>query len=360
MKILHSVFTKGWGGLEKYPLTLVEEFKIKGHEIVIVTLEGTRLHEEALKRGVKVYTIKNFKKLSFSIIRFLKKILIEEKIDILHLNSSRELYNWDIALKGLIDIRVFLSFHIGVPNHRGILHKFLYKKIDGVLAISSQNIEEMKVRLPIEEKKLHLVYNGVDLKKFNSNVKSEIRDELGLKNEDILITAIGNLNRGKGIFEYLEAGENLLKEHENLFFIWVGDGSYSSNEYSLESLNSGLVSKGIDRIKLLGYREDISQILKGSNLFVLPAHEEAFGIVYIEAMAMGLPVIGCRAGGVVDIIQEGTGFLCEPKNAVSLEKTIELSLETDLEKMGQNNIEYVKRFSMEKYVENLTKIYLGD
>ena len=360
MKILHSVFTKGWGGLEKYPLTLVDDFRARGHEIIIVTIDGTRLHEEALKRGVKVYAVKNFKKFSFTISKFLRKILIDEKIDILHLNSSRELYNWHFAVKNLDKLRIFLSFHIGVPNHRGILHKFLYRRIDGIFAISSQNIEEMKKRLPIDKEKLHLVYNGVDLKKFNSSVKSNIRTELGLKDDDILVTAVGNLNRGKGIFEYLEAGEALIKEHKNLFFIWVGDGSYSSEEYNLESLKTNLASKGIDRIKLLGYRDDVSQILKGSNLFVLPAHEEAFGIVYIEAMAMGLPVIGCRAGGVIDIIEEGTGFLCEPKNFQKLKDVMEIALKSDLEKIGKNNIEYVKRFSMDRYVENLMKIYLGD
>ena len=100
--------------------------------------------------------------------------------------------------------------------------------------------------------------------------------------------------------------------------------------------------------------------MKGSNLFVLPAYEEAFGIVYIEAMAMGLPVIGCRAGGVVDIIQEGTGFLCEPRNFQKLKEAMKIALNTDLEKIGKNNIEYVKRFSMDRYVENLMKIYLGD
>ena len=84
------------------------------------------------------------KKLSYKIISELKKIVEIEKADIVHLNSSRELYNWYFVLKKLKNIKVFLTFHIGVPNHRGIIHKKLYERVNGVIAISSKEFKEMR------------------------------------------------------------------------------------------------------------------------------------------------------------------------------------------------------------------------
>ena len=108
MKIIHSVFTIGWGGLEKYPLTLEEHLRKRGHELILITIKGTKLHEEALKRGIKVYTIDRFKKLSFRITKKLREVAIKEKVDIVHMNSSREYYNWYLAIKGLKKIKIFL------------------------------------------------------------------------------------------------------------------------------------------------------------------------------------------------------------------------------------------------------------
>lgn len=361
MKIIYSVFTTGWGGLEKYPLTLVEELSIKGHEIIIVTIEGTKLHSEAVKKGIKSYTIKKFSKLSYKIISELKKIVEIEKADIVHLNSSRELYNWYFALKRVKNIKVFLTFHIGIPNHRGIIHKILYERVDGVIAISSKEFKEMREKLRIDKDKIFKLYNGIDLKKFNTNIKSDFKKELGIDNEKRLITSIGNISKPKGILELIAAAELIIKEYSDVVFVWVGDDTHVKEEYSLKTLKENIENKGMSKkIILAGYRNDIREILKETDIFVLPAYNESFGIVYIEAMAMGIPVIGCNSGGVPDIIKEGTGFLCEPKNSNSLYETIKTALSVNLDEIRENNKKYVEKFSMEKHIENLLKIYMNN
>ena len=211
MKIIHSVFTIGWGGLEKYPLTLEEHLRKKGHELILITIKGTKLHEEALKRGIKVYTIDRFKKLSFRITKKLREVAIKEKVDIVHMNSSREYYNWYLAIKGLKKIKIFLTFHIGVPRHKTIIHKMLYKRLNGVFAISTIEAEEMKYKLNVDNNKIYIMHNGVDLEKFNRDVESNFREETGINNSDILITSIGNLSRPKGILEWKEVAKRLVK-----------------------------------------------------------------------------------------------------------------------------------------------------
>ncbi len=358
MKIIHSVFTTGWGGLEKYPLTLEEHLRKKGHELILITIKGTNLHQEALRRNIKVYTIDNFKKLNFKIIKKLREIAIKEKIDVIHMNSSREYYNWYMAIKGLKNIKIFLTFHIGIPSHKTIIHKILYKRLNGAFAISTVEAQEMKSKLKIDNSKIYIMHNGVDLGKFNKNVESHFREEIGIDNKEILVTSIGNLSKPKGVLEWKEVAKKFVKEMDNITFVWVGDDSHIQENYSLESLRNEIEVEGYgDKIKMLGYRTDVSKVLKGSNLFVLPSHNESFGLVYIEAMAMGLPVIGCNVGGVPDIIQEGTGFLCEPKSVDSLYENIKLMLKEDLKEIGNGNVEYVKRFSMDKHIDRLISVY---
>lgn len=358
MNIIHSVFTTGWGGLEKYPLTLAEDLKKRGHNLVIVTIEGTKLHEEATAKGIKTYTIKKFKKLSWEIINFLKEIVIKEKIDVVHMNSSREAYNWYFVLKNYKNVKSFLTFHIGVPKHKGIIHKILYKRLNGVFAISTKEAKEMEYKLNIDKNKIHILHNGVDLKKFNPEIVSDFRESLGINDDEILITSIGNLSKPKGILEWVEVAKKIVKENEKVTFIWIGDDSHIKEEYTLESLRKGIEEEGFsEKVRLLGYRTEVIKALKVSNLFVLPAYNESFGIVYIEAMAMGLPVIGCNSGGVPDIIKKGTGFLCESRDEESLYSTIKKALVEDLKLIGERNIKYVEIFSMDKHMDKLLNVY---
>lgn len=359
MNILYSVFTEGWGGLEKYPLTLKEGMESRGHKIFIVTIKNSRLHLEAEKNGIKVFTIEVFKKFSFDIIKKLNKFIIENNIDVVHLNSSRELYNWYMALRDKKNIRCCLTFHIGVPKHKDIIHKIMYKRVDKIFAISSVEADEMHHKLALDSDKIEIMHNGVDLSKFiNDNKESKVRRELNLDEDTKIITAIGNLSKPKGILEWIKAAEMTLKKYSNVCFLWVGDDTYINEEYSLNSLKKELEIKKLDKyIKLLGYRNDIIDILKVSDIFVLPAHKESFGIVYIEAMAMGLPVIGCNSGGVPDIITEKNGWLCEPKNIDSLYKIFLKALESDLYKFSEYNKKYVDKFSMENHIEKLLNNY---
>lgn len=361
MNILYSVFTEGWGGLEKYPLTLRDGMEKRGHSLVIVTIKNSKLHIEAEKKGIRVYTIDVFKKFSFAIISDLKKIILENKIDVVHLNSSREMYNWYMVLRNRKDIACFLTFHIGVPKHRDIIHRIMYKRVDKIFAISSVEAEEMKEKLAVDSGKIEIMHNGVDLCKFVNNKdsnNSDFRLEFGIDSSEKVVVAIGNLSRPKGILEWIEASSKVVAEKKDVTFLWVGDDTYIDENYSLESLRDKLRNENKDtKIKLLGYRNDIIEILKTADLFVLPAHKESFGIVYIEAMAMGLPVIGCRAGGVPDIITDKNGWLCEPKNIDSLYEAFKNALDSDLDSYRDYNKKYVNKFSMDIHIERLLEFY---
>lgn len=363
MNILYSVFATGWGGLEKYPLTLNDELKKEGHNVYVLTIEGTNLHKECIKRNIEVFTIPKVKKIDSLTIKLMKKILDEKKIDVVHSNTSREVYNWRLALIGKPDVKYYLTFHIGVPNHNELLHKVLYSRVNKIIAICEYEKELMKENLPVPEEKLKRLYNGVNLDEFNAdNVKSiDFRRNTNIREDQMVFTAVGNLSSGKGIIEYIEAAKRVVDANRDVVFNWIGGDNHIVENYSLESLREDLAKDGYsDNVRLLGYQQNIPSILLESDVFALPSHKESFGIVYIEAMSMKLPVIGCKSGGVPEIvIQDKNGYLVEPKNSEKLLEAFEKAIQNrkEFKKIGEGNRRRAMEFSMEKHIENLTAIY---
>lgn len=368
MNILYSVFADGWGGLEKYPLTLFETLKSKGHYVSILTKKGTMLHEEGIKLGIDTFNVQSFKKIDFKVVREMRGIIFEKKIDVVHINTSRELYNWRLALLGLPHIKLVMTFHIGVPNHNELLHRFLYKRVNSIIAISKFEMLQMYDRLPVPKEKINLLYNGVNLSKFKNTsasngdvLENDIKEQHGIPKNHLLFTSIGNLSLGKGVTEWIKATIEVCKKREDISFIWIGDDVHIDESYTMEDLKKEVLDSGFShRIILAGYQTNVPEFLKASDLFLLPARNESFGIVYIEAMAMGLPVIGCNAGGAREIITDGVhGYLCEPNNVESLTSTIIKAADNmeTLREIGKKNIEYVQNYSMELHVERLLAIY---
>ncbi|MDD3679186.1 MAG: glycosyltransferase, partial [Patescibacteria group bacterium] len=128
------------------------------------------------------------------------------------------------------------------------------------------------------------------------------------KSSKIKIISICNLEKEKGIQYSIEAVKGI--KDENLEYFIIGSGSY---EGVLQKL-----AKNDHRISFLGRlsQEDVFGYLASSDIFVMRSYNEAFGVVYIEAMNFGLPIIGVKGEGVEDIIEKGEcGILVEPRSA---------------------------------------------
>ena len=112
-------------------------------------------------------------------------------------------------------------------------------------------------------------------------------------------------------------------------------------------------------IKFLGQIDNVENYLKNSDIYVHSAINEPFGLVLIEAMASGLPVICIDGKGNRDIVKQGyNGFILEQNSKVFSKKIIEVYKNKNLKKrLSNNSILYSKQFSLEKYIENLMKIY---
>ena len=165
--------------------------------------------------------------------------------------------------------------------------------------------------------KLILIYNGVDPFPFESTIstRAEMRRELEINFHERVIIVVANLIPYKGHADLLEAASMVLKQIPETIFLLVGEDR--GIQKNLE--RQAIALRILDRVRLMGRRQDVPQILAASDLSVLPSHEEGFSNVILESMAAGLPVVATCVGGNPEAVVDGvTGWLVPPRNPKAL------------------------------------------
>lgn len=179
----------------------------------------------------------------------------------------------------------------------------------------------------LEERKSHVLYNGVDCDAFQpQDGAAEIRGALGIPLESQIALTVGQIGLRKGHDILAAAAVSLREKLPNLHFIVVGE-RHSVKEESIE-FERNIVSRFRDagmsnRLHLLGFRDDVAAIMKTADLLVHPAHQEPLGRVLLEAAASGLPIIATDVGGTAEILESGVSAeLLPPGDPARLAESI--------------------------------------
>lgn len=366
--ILHLINYMGSGGSEKYIYLLAEGIHNKKCRFYIAYSEEGGGAEPFKNMGIDLIPLKMKSPFDIKAALKLKKLCQELSISVIHTHFLRENY---IALlsKALGNkVRVINTRHMAFDNSRStILANRLFCRLNYKIIAVSQKVREQLISEGIPAGKVKLVYIGIELSKWATPVSSSIREELSIKEDEVVITSVGRFSPEKG-HSFLLSAIKYLKDYikENSIqmppfrFILVGDGELL-NETHKKADELGL-SKDII---FTGYRKDILNILKGSDIFVSHSKSEAFGINILEAMAAGLPVITTDSGGTRDIVNASydNGFLidygdkqrfCECLAALINDR----SLRTRLSENGRTTA--ARYFSLDKTIEETYNLYMKE
>lgn len=194
---------------------------------------------------------------------------------------------------------------------------------------------------------------GVDIEKFRNVSCNRVskRKELGLTENDFLILSVGELNQNKN-HEVIIKAIALLKNPKIHYYI-AGIGN--KEEYLKELANELDV-----HLHLLGYREDIPELLMSADLFAFPSFREGLSVALMEAMAAGLPCVASDIRGNVDLIENNKGgFLFDPRNEADAKLAIErLIIDSEKrEKMKLVNLKSINEYSKEHVMNKIKNIY---
>jgi glycosyltransferase involved in cell wall biosynthesis len=229
-----------------------------------------------------------------------------------------------------------------------------------ILAISNQVRQELVDTVGFG-KKIDTVHVPVDIKRYTEATKGRLRHELGLDSTHILITTVGRAIPVKGWDIALRAFAEVQRALPCARLVLVGRTTSSEEGRIIKCLTDLSRSYRVaEYVHFLGYRIDIPEILKASDIFILPSRSEGMPAVLIEAMAAGLPCVAARAGGIPEVISHGEdGLLFERESAEELARHL-ISLIGDAPLRGRLAAQASKsagRFSIPSYVGRVFECY---
>lgn len=178
--------------------------------------------------------------------------------------------------------------------------------------------------------KLLTVHNGVDLRRFplKGSNRGAIRTALGMHRDAFLVCAVGQICARKGLLELIEAFITAHAEAPHMHLMIAGSVVFEHEQPYFEQLRKAAAGPSIaGSVSFIGQVQDVSRLLQAADLLVLNSREEPFGLVLIEAMSSGTPVLAARTGGIPEIVQDGdNGWLIDKADTAALaQKLLELS-----------------------------------
>ncbi|NOG84882.1 MAG: glycosyltransferase family 1 protein [Candidatus Scalindua sp. SCAELEC01] len=373
IKILNIITRLELGGPPILILDILQRLN-KGHfESAIATgLAHSRkrdMIEFAKEKGFKVYTIPTLvrnicpHKDFISLIK-LSLLIKKEGYDIIHCHTSKGGFIGRLAARLAGSKVIIYSPHGDIfegyfsrltTKAFVLLEKFAAQFTDKIITLSIRGKKRFLEQGIGEERRIKHIYNGIDFKKFTRT--EDKRGEFGLRKDDFVCATIGRLVPVKGHSCLLKAIRRVVQVIPQAKFLFVGDGPQR------QRLEQEIIVLELENnVSLLGARTDIAEILFCIDLFLLPSINEGFGIVLVEAMAMGKPIVATNVGGIPEIVKDGTtGILVSPKDDEALSSSIiKLHKNPGLAlKMGQAGYRRAKRlFDIESTVLKYEELYL--
>lgn len=370
-KILYVIDNIEFGGGERVFSQVIRGLNKERFGVFVASNPGGTFEKKLTEVGIKIDPLDMTSRYNLGTISQLKKIIKTKDVQIVHSQGGRADFFARIAAR-IANVPIIISsVAMLVEGYDvSILRKGLYVLIDRwterwvnkFIVLSEALRRALIERHKIPPEKIVRIYNGIELKEYNPDLKEvrskklEVRRELGLKNDVPVIGAIGRLVWQKG-FEYLiQAIPKVIEVFPETRFLIVGEGPLKDK---LKVKSEKLKVK--DNIIFTGFRSDIKEILASIDLLVMPSLLEGLPMVLLEGMAMAKPIVATRIDGVTEVLENGKmGLLVPAKNPHALAEAIlkVLNNKTKADLLGQNARKMVEeKFSVEKMVEQIEWVY---
>jgi glycosyltransferase involved in cell wall biosynthesis len=259
---------------------------------------------------------------------------------------------------------VKLIFYQGMTfgiDKRDFLHTWMYSKLKLWITLTKKMKQEVIVHTKMPAARISIIPLGVDIHIFDTKLYNQIenRKKFGLPLTKLIIGMLGRLDPQKGQEEFIRAVPSLLKHHTDLHFVLVGEETQGQEGFKERLLNLSRKLGISNSVQLLPFTEAVAEFMSAIDIFVLPSYCETFGLVILEAMAMGKAIVATDAGGVPEIItNNSTGLLIPPRDVNSLSEALaklikDQELRISLSKQARS--EALKRFDITYCVDQLVR-----
>lgn len=330
MRIAYLCGTNGWGGLEMNQLKNAIWMQKRGHFVRLYCLENSPIHKTAENSGIPNTFIKKHKNHydfvnAFRLLGYLKQEGIEHLI-------IRATFDMSIAAsvsflsRGKINVHFFMEMEFGAPKKqffRTLRYSFYTSWNCPLDYLKKQVLENAKV----PSHKINVIPSGLDFNLITQNSKTESRNLLKLPEDEFLFGIVGRIDPKKGQLHALKATQ-ILSDYKFKLVI-VGEETPDAPNHYLKEIKEFIAVNQLElKIIFLPFQKNPMEVFNAFDWTLMTSDSETFGMVTIESMAQGTPVIGSNAGGTMELLDYGnSGLLFETKNEFELAEKMKLALE---------------------------------
>ncbi len=318
------------GGVEGEALDLAGYLADAGHRSLVISAGGRMVKQLEESGGIHI-TWPHIGEKSFRCLKYIQKLrryLLQEKVDILHLRSRLPAWLGYLAWKSLPHLMrptLVTTFHGFYSINR---YSTVMTKGERVIAVSKVIVDHIIKNYKMDPARIELIHGGCDTKLFDPAVVTEKRKNLlkkqwGIPDDDRPVIVLpGRLTQWKGQDVFVDALERL----RDLDFLALCIGESDRNSTYAKRLIERIKRVQLqDKVRLVGHCNDMPAAFSIADLVVSASSSqpEAFGKVAIEAMAMAKPVLSTRHGGSLETILENkTGWFVPPSDAEKMAEMI--------------------------------------
>lgn len=314
--VLHIDSERTWRGGQQQAAWLIEGLLSRGWPTALVCPRGSVLAERGRARGWPVHELAMRGELDIGAGRRIAALARGAGLPILHAHASHALALGLWARLFDRRLRLVASRRVDFPVGGHFLSRLKYSSgvLDRIVCISDA-IRGQLVADGVPPAKLAVIPSGVDTRRF-AGVRPPpgFRRSLGIPNGHLVVGTVAALADHKDYPTLLRAARLFLERSPDATFVAVGDGPLGDRLAALaRELGLGR------RFLFMGFREDVGSFLKTFDIFVLASKQEGMGTSVLDAQALGLPVVACRAGGIPEIVADReTGLLVPPGDPEAL------------------------------------------
>lgn len=354
LKILHAEAATDFGGQEHRIYKEMLAMRERGHHMELVCQPDAKLGERLKAEGFTVHTTMMDGMGGFvRSVQLIRRVLKEGAFDVVNSHSRKDALIASMAGRLAGTPLIVRTRHLASRIGSLLSYVWLPHRVVTV----SDHVQSMVRDKGVPAYKIQTIYSPIQ--PVQDTTPSTLRAELNLGKDAVVAICVAVMREKKGHMLLLEAMLPLFQQHEHLHLVLVGDGSPV-----FERIQAFVAEHGLqDKVHLLGYRQDVYGLLRGSDLFVLATEQEASGTVYVEAQMCGLPVIGTDVGGVSEMFLDGeTGFLVKSGDVAQLRQRLEtlvsdVSLRRQMGARAKAWLDENGRFSLSRLVDQTESSY---
>jgi len=291
--------------------------------------------------------------------------LASERIDLLHTHSYKP--NLYARLAGLPcrpeGLRMVPHYHNQYENKWQkdgslTLERLLARESDGFIACSASVRDHVAQHVGVAAGAIDVVMNGVDGAQFEGVDPDAARAKLALpRNRLPVIAIVGRISQQKGQRDFLQAARLVANRYPDALFLVVGS---ADDEELLAEMHRLASELGLgDKVRFTGHVTDMPALYAALDVLVAPSRWEGFGLMLVEAMASGKPIVASAVGAIPEVVGRDAGLLVPPADPPAIAAAVE-SLIADparSSQMGRAGRERARKFSWEASGERLAALY---